>query len=110
VIHLADGQRDAVERLAVIRSDAHPAVTGRDPVIGILRIHPDVVTVAAPASLDRECLPAVHRSMEGTVGDEHLVGVRGIHHDPDVIPRPADERAIPAHDAPCRARIVRSPE
>src|SRR5262249_31329516 len=82
--------------------DAHAAVTGGDPVIRVLRIHPDVVAVAAAAPFDRERLPAVHRSVERAIGHEHLVGIRGIHHDPDVVTRAADERAIPAHDAPRR--------
>src|SRR5205085_3766509 len=48
VIHLADRQRDGLERLAVIGRETRAQVVGQTEMVGILRIDPDVVIVAAP--------------------------------------------------------------
>ena len=64
VIHLADRQRDVRERPPMIPRDARAAVARLGPVIRVLRIHPDIVTVAAAAVGDREREAAVHRTVE----------------------------------------------
>src|SRR4029450_3069663 len=110
VIHLPDGQRDVAERAAVVPCDAGAAIARHTPVVGVARVHPDVVTVAAPAAGDREGLPAVGRAMEARVRDQHFILVLRVHLDADVVPGAADERAVPAHDVPGRAAVVRSPE
>src|SRR6266702_6387182 len=49
VVHLPDGQGDAVETAAVDRCDDHPAVVCNDETIRVGGINPDVVRIAAPA-------------------------------------------------------------
>ena len=49
VVHLADGQYDAVEAATVQRGNNQPGVVGDHEAIRVDRIDPDVVGIAAPA-------------------------------------------------------------
>ena len=51
VVHLPDGQRHAMDAAAVVGGDVHAAVVGDDNAIGVPRIHPDIVRVAAPGQV-----------------------------------------------------------
>src|SRR5262249_36128734 len=46
MVHLADGERDGLERAPMIRREAYAGVVGQTEMIRILRVDPDVVIVA----------------------------------------------------------------
>jgi hypothetical protein len=110
VIHLADRQRHAGEVLAVIGGDAHPAVPCGYPVVGIHRVHPDVVAVPASASGNRESKSPVGRPVEAAVGDQHFVRIGRVDRNPDVVSRAPDQGAVPTHHPPGSPGIIRAPE
>src|SRR4029453_4965960 len=68
----------------------------------------DVVIVAAPEAL-LERASAVGGLPERAVRDEHFVLVGRRHADVDVVARTANQRALPVHDAPAGAAVIRSP-
>ena len=79
-------------------------------MIAVGRVDPDVVAVAAAAARQRERQAAVGRTVEAAVGDEHLIRVLRVDLHVDVVAGTADQAAVPAHDLPGVARIVRPPE
>ena len=111
VIHLADRQRHA--ELAVLRVlIARAAVAGQHPVrrrsSDRSRCRDSRRSRRPHRASERHA--AISRSMEAAVHHEHFVGVLRIDVDADVVAGAADERAIPTHHPPRRARVVRSPQ
>ena len=62
-----------------------------------------------PAASGNVSPPSVERWLL-LFSDQHLVGVDRIDRDADVVAGAADQGAVPAHDTPGGARIVRAPQ
>ena len=90
VVHLADGQGDTMEAAPVDRRDDHPTVVGDHEAIGIGRIDPDVVGIAAPADFVK-ILARIQRLMEGAVGDVDLVVAARRYRKADVVAGAANQ-------------------
>src|SRR5215472_9013571 len=109
VIHLADRKLHAQEAAAVNGGDVQAAVVGDDETVGILRIDPNVVIVAAPGDFF-EKFAAIERFEKTAVGDVDFVVVAGGHGDANVISRAADELALVIDGLPVFAGVVGAPE
>ena len=109
VIHLADRQLHPPVAAPVLgRQRDAGVVRDREP-IGVLRIPPDVVVVAAPVDGAKR-LAAVDRLEERAVGDEDFVLVGRRDGEMDVVAGAADQLARPVDHAPVRAAVVGSPD
>src|SRR5215813_9425102 len=97
-----------MEAAAVNRSYVHAAIIGDDEAIGIFRIDPDVMGVAAPMHV-LKVDTAVERLMEGAVRDENLVVITRGNGNANVISGAADERALPINSFPLLAHIIGTP-
>ena len=76
VIHLRIGQRDPRKRLASIDRDAHATIIAHHETIGIFRIPPDVVQVAAGSRWACHLgEPAVAGADKAHAHEEHVIGV-----------------------------------
>ena len=78
-------------------------------MVGIFRVHPDVVVVATPADL-AEGLAAIEGDVEAAVGEQDFVLIAGRDGDADVIAGTADQGAVPAGETPVLAAVVGTPE
>ena len=88
--------------------DDHAGVVGDDKPVGVARVDPDVVRVAAPPDFV-EAAAAVERLVERTVRDVDLVVAATRDSQPDVIAGTADQRALVVDGLPVLAGVVRSP-
>ncbi len=98
-----------MEAAAVNRRDDHPAIIGNHEAVGIGRIDPDVVGIAAPADL-AEILARIQRLVEGTVGDIHFVVGAARYREADVIAGASDQRPLRIDGFPMLARVIGSPK
>ena len=113
-IHLPDRQRDAGVAGGIRRrsENAHFVVAGHNVVAGHRRrrVPPDVMAVAAAAAPRHPDLSAVARPPQGTVGDQHMVGIIRRYADANVVAGATDQAAIPARVAPRLSAVVGSPQ
>src|SRR5581483_10336445 len=109
VVHLPDGQREAVQAAPVDRGDVHAAIIGNAKAVGIGGVDPDIVRVPTPGNV-LEVLAAVQRLMERTVGYQNLVvGGRG-NCQSNVVPGPANQMSLIVDRFPMLAPILGTPE
>ena len=109
VIHLANRELHAMEAAAVHGGDVQAAVIGDHEAIGILRIDPDVVVVAAPGHF-LENFAAIERFEKAAIGDIHFVIVASGNRDANVIASAADQLALIIDSLPVFAGVVRTPK
>ena len=74
-----------------------PPSSVTDPVVGVRRVDPDVVAVAAPAAPGGNVWPPSVDRWKLLLAIEHLVRVRRVDVEADVVAGAADEPALPAH-------------
>src|SRR5690348_13246955 len=98
-----------MESAAMNRGDVQAAVIGDHEAIGILRIDPDVVIVAAPGNF-LEKFAAVERFEKAAVGDVDFVVVASGNGDANVIARAAGELALVIDGLPVFTGIVGTPQ
>ena len=108
VVHLPDRQLHTPVAPAMLRGNGDAGVVGDGEAIGVLRIPPDVVVVAAPVDA-AERLAAVDRLKERAVGDQDLVRIGRRDREVNVVAGASDQLARPVHDAPVRAAILAPP-
>ena len=109
VVHLADGQSNAVKTAAVHGRNLHAAVVGDHEAIGIGGIDPDVVSVSAPRDVVK-ILACIQRLVEGTVRDVDFIVAAGRNGDSNVVARAADQGALVIDRLPVFSGIIGSPE
>src|SRR5579864_4002245 len=94
----------------MLQGDGHSSIVGHRPAVGIFRIDPDLVVVAAAPVGSAEGFAAIGGNMKRTVRYKHFVFIAGGDGDTNVVTGAADQRAVPVHDAPVLAGIVGAPQ
>ena len=113
VVHLRDGQVNAVPGLAAVIRYADPLVVATDHPVGVRGVDPEVVVVATRAAQAALCLaraPAVDRLHEGRGEEVRLIGIVGGDATLVVVAGAPAEVAVVAHELPGPAAVVRAPE
>ena len=107
VVHLRDRQHHAGVALAAVQGHAGPAVVGDQVAVGVQRVHPDVVVVAArPEPRARQRRAAVQRHAEAHRDEVQPVGIVRRHGEAHVIRRALGHVVVAAHEPPGGARVV----
>ena len=107
VVHLGDRQHDAHEGPAAVERDARPAVVRHHEAVGIQRIDPDVVVVAAAfVARAGQRAAAVARHAEAHRDEVQPLLVVGRDGEAHVVRRALRHAVIVAHHVPGRAPVI----